>query len=159
MTSRLLYKNTSICCFNRFLPTKDNRKRYYLSKQIDEMLRVLINKKKTMKHNECEHEDLLSLMLRSNEQPHENANDRKLKGLTLQEVMEECKLFYFAGHETTCDLLTWTMILLSMHVNWQNRAREEVREICGRTFPNYESISQLKIVSPLCRILSCFTHC
>lgn len=132
----------------RFVPTKDNWRRSKLSKEIDGMLRVLIHKKeKAMKCGEGEHEDLLGLMLRSNEQAQSNANDTKFKGLTVQEVMEECKLFYFAGHETTSDLLTWTMILLSMHQSWQYQAREEVHQICGRTLPNYDSISQLKIVN------------
>jgi len=146
--SSLVKFNASICCSDRFVPTKDNWRRSKLSKEIDGMLRVLIHKKeKAMKCGEGEHEDLLGLMLRSNEQAQSNANDTKFKGLTVQEVMEECKLFYFAGHETTSDLLTWTMILLSMHQSWQYQAREEVHQICGRTLPNYDSISQLKIVS------------
>lgn len=132
----------------RFVPTKDNRRRYNLSKKIDEMLRALIQKKeKAMKCGEVGHDDLLGLMLRSNEQAQSNVNDTKMKGLTLQEVMEECKLFYFAGHETTFNMLTWTMILLSMHPSWQNRAMDEVQRICGRNLPTYETIGQLKIVN------------
>lgn len=133
----------------RFVWTKDNQRRHQLNKEVNNLLTILIQKKeKAMKHDEKGHEDLLGLMLRSNEQAENNTNDAKLKGMSLQEVMEECKLFYFAGHETTAGLLTWTMILLSMNPSWKTRARNEVMEICGRSpFLNYESINQLKIVN------------
>lgn len=62
-------------------------------------------------------------------------------------MIEECKLFYFAGQETTTDLLTWSIIVLSMHPNWQDKARAEVLEICGTKTPDLEAINRLKIVS------------
>jgi cytochrome P450 len=49
--------------------------------------------------------------------------------------------------ETTSVLLTWTMAVLSMHPEWQDRAREEVLGLFGKNKPEYEGLSRLKIVS------------
>ena len=45
--------------------------------------------------------------------------------------MDECVTFLAAGHETTSNLVAWTMVLLAQHPEWQERAREEVREVMG----------------------------
>ncbi|KAJ0026132.1 hypothetical protein Pint_07140 [Pistacia integerrima] len=68
-------------------------------------------------------------------------------GMTTEDVFEECRLFYFAGQETTANLLTWTMVVLSMHMNWQERAREEVLQILGKNKPTFDDLNHLKIVS------------
>lgn len=91
-----------------------------------------------IKEESC-NDDLLGLLLQCKEQ---NESD-----LTIEDVIEECKLFYFAGQETTANWLTWTMILLSMHPNWQEKAREEVLKTCGKKLPSIENLNHLKIVS------------
>ncbi|CAN6452993.1 unnamed protein product [Victoria cruziana] len=91
----------------------------------------------------AKNDDLLSILLGSNKNHHEYGN----RGMTREEVVEECKLFYFAGQETTAVLLTWTMVLLSKYTSWQTRAREEVLQVCGKGIPSFDSLSHLKTVT------------
>ncbi|KAJ8638979.1 hypothetical protein MRB53_015673 [Persea americana] len=99
-----------------------------------------------MKMGESSNDDLLGLLLQSTD-CNEGGNNSKNIRLTVDEVIEECKLFYFAGQETTSVWLTWTMVVLSMHPNWQEHAREEVLQVCGKNTPRFESTNHLKIVT------------
>ncbi|MQL93193.1 hypothetical protein Taro_025829, partial [Colocasia esculenta] len=85
-------------------------------------------------------EDLLGLLLQASRDGHEET-------ISVEDIMEECKLFYFAGQETTSVLLTWTMVVLSMHQDWQQKAREEVLQVCGRTPPDIQNMNHLRVVN------------
>nr|BAN19928.1 cytochrome P450 [Echinochloa phyllopogon] len=130
------------------LPTKNNRRMRQIKREVETILRGLIGKRmQAMKEGEPTKDDLLGLLLESNmKETTENGQSSSL-GMTIEDVMEECKLFYFAGMETTSVLLTWTMILLSMHPEWQDRAREEVLGLFGKNKPGYDGLSRLKIVT------------
>ncbi|CAN8269336.1 unnamed protein product [Cochlearia groenlandica] len=126
----------------RHFPTKSNRRIKAIVKEIKLILREIIsNREKARDDGEAPSGDLLDLLLES------NSGQSKGNGLTTEEIMEECKLFYFAGQETTSVLLVWTMVLLSQHQNWQARAREEVMQVFGHREPNLEGINQLKVIT------------
>jgi len=116
-----------------------------INREIHKILREIIGKReKAMINGETNNDDLLGLLLESNMR---QSNGNSKLGLTTEDVIEECKLFYFAGMETTSVLLTWTLIVLSMHPEWQERAREEVLNHFGRANPDFDSLSRLKTVS------------
>ncbi|KAI3831903.1 hypothetical protein MKX03_022275 [Papaver bracteatum] len=125
----------------RFIPTKKNLRRKQLVKEINGILRDFISKREEMMKTDpsSSNDDLLGLLLQSN-------NTESSNRLTIEEVIEECKVFYIAGQETTRSLLTFTMIALAMHPNWQDKAREEVEQICGKNVPDFNAINRLKIV-------------
>ncbi|CAO2176653.1 unnamed protein product, partial [Urochloa humidicola] len=128
-----------------FLPTKNNRRMRQISREVNELLRGIIEKRdKTIKNGETNSDDLLGLLVESNMR---ESNGKVNLAMTTEDIIEECKLFYFAGMETTSVLLTWTTILLSMHPEWQELAREEVLNYFGRTTPDFDSMSRLKIVT------------
>ncbi|KAJ0985945.1 hypothetical protein J5N97_004301 [Dioscorea zingiberensis] len=132
----------------RFLPTPMNKRS---SQVYNEMKRILIGmiekREKAIRMGESNKNDLLGLLLDSNMKEGEEHRKSQNKGMSTEDVIEECKLFYFAGQETTSVLLTWTMILLSMYPNWQAKAREEVLQVFGKSAPDMEGLSHLKIVT------------
>ncbi|PUZ57547.1 hypothetical protein GQ55_5G441100 [Panicum hallii var. hallii] len=126
------------------LPTRINRRMKRIAREIEGILRGIIAKREgAMRAGD----DLLGLLLESNME--HSRGDGSGGGMSTEDVIGECKLFYFAGMETTSVLLTWTMIVLSMHPEWQDRAREEVLRVIGGagTTPDYDGLSRLKIVT------------
>ncbi|KAG8363627.1 hypothetical protein BUALT_Bualt19G0042100 [Buddleja alternifolia] len=131
---------------SRFLPTKSNKRMKETVKEIESSVLRIINKRiKAMEAGEASSDDLLGLLLESNFKEIQQRGNRF--GMSLKEVIEECKLFYFAGQETTSTMLVWTMVLLSKHKDWQVRARDEVLQVFGRGKPDYQELNNLKIVS------------
>jgi PHYB activation tagged suppressor 1 len=81
------------------------------------------------------------------------SNDNDLKDLmsfmapamTADQIVEECKNIFFAGKETLTNLLTWAIVALAMHPEWQDRARREVVAVCGRRgLPTKDHLPKLK---------------
>ncbi|KAM0869607.1 hypothetical protein ACQ4PT_040560 [Festuca glaucescens] len=117
----------------RFFPTKKNRMSWGLDREIRRGLVRLIGRrsdaakehetKTTSKGSDGGFKDLLGLMI--------NARDKKSQPMPVQDMVEECKTFFFAGKQTTTNLLAWATVLLAMHPDWQDRARQEVVAVCG----------------------------
>ncbi|GMP67957.1 hypothetical protein CsSME_00027747 [Camellia sinensis var. sinensis] len=128
----------------RFLPTERNKKMKEIDKEVQASLKVIINKRlKAMKEGETNNDDLLGILLESNLKEIEQHGNNKKVGMSIKEVIEECKLFYIAGQETTSVLLVWTMVLLSRHQNWQQHAREEVTMILYEVLRLYPPVIML----------------
>lgn len=98
------------------------------------LIKGIIEKKEdAMRRGVSESDDILGLLLKG--------------GLSTTEIIEECKEFYLAGQDTTTALLSWTLVALSMHPEWQDKARNEVFQVLGKNKPKFEDLNQLKIVS------------
>jgi len=142
-------------CSGRFLPTRKNWQSWKLDREIRRSLTRLIARRS----DEAEAEnkaagdggafrDLLGAMI--------NAADRKTRAppspaaaaIPVEDMLEECKTFFFAGKQTTTNLLTWATVLLAMHPEWQERARREVLDVCGADeLPSKDHLPKLKTVS------------
>lgn len=122
---------------HRFIPTKKNQRRWRINKEIRDSLRKLIETNR----GKCEDsKNLLGLMLA--------ASKADGQELGIEEIIDECKTFYFAGKETTTNLLTWAVVLLAVHGDWQCKARQEVMSVCGKDrYPSADDLANLKIVS------------
>ena len=134
----------ALCYFilRRFVPTKVNNRIKQIDKEIQASLKSVVHKReKAMKAGEATNDDLLGILIESNLREFEEG------GLNTQEVVDECRLFYLAGQETTSAMLVWTMILLSKHPRWQEQARQEVLQIFGNNRPEFDGLNRLKVVS------------
>ena len=127
-----------MCC-SRFLPTSHNRRLWRLQKEIQTKLREII------RNHGDETNDLLGILLAANRK--ELSGSQTNLSLTIQEIVDTCKMFYLAGYETTATLLTWITMLLAVNPEWQERTREEAIQACSSESSSYESFHKLKLVS------------
>lgn len=74
-------------------------------------------------------DDLLSLLLAAQD-PEGGA------GLSDDEVRDQALIFLLAGHETTATSLTFTLHLLGLHPEIQQRVRDEAAEVLGDRLPS-----------------------
>jgi cytochrome P450 len=74
---------------------------------------------------ECTDENLLTALIRSEDQEDEKAS----KKMTAQEVMGNTFIFLFAGHETTANTLHYSLLLLAQRPDVQQHFLNEVDDI------------------------------
>lgn len=91
--------------------------------------------------------DLLGMLLNEMQMKKKLGGNGQLRNLNLQIIMDECKTFFFAGHETTALLLTWTVMLLATNPSWQDKVRAEVMSVCNGTTPALHHLSKLSLVN------------
>ncbi|KAK7316196.1 hypothetical protein VNO77_35018 [Canavalia gladiata] len=126
---------------SRFFPSTYNREIKCMKKEVERLLMEIIQSRKDgveMGRSSSYGNDLLGILL----------NEIKKEGgsLNLQQVMDECKTFFFAGHETTALLLTWTIMLLSSNPSWQDKVRAEIKEVFNGETPSVDQLSKLTLL-------------
>ncbi|GJN33220.1 hypothetical protein PR202_gb21793 [Eleusine coracana subsp. coracana] len=144
----------------RYVPTRKNRRVWRLDREVRATLMRIIDTRLAAKDKEGYGNDLLGLMLEACLSAPERDGDRRQLLLSMDEIVDECKTFFFAGQETTSHLLTWAMFLLSTHPDWQDKLRDEVvRECGGRRVPTHDMLNKLKMAN-VCSssIMSCVSE-
>ncbi|KAK9089301.1 hypothetical protein Scep_028383 [Stephania cephalantha] len=127
----------------KYIPTKRNTRMKKLEKEFRDSIMEKINKRVGQSRNE----DLLGMLLESNSE-FQKLENSKNAGMTISDIIDECKLFYIAGHETTSSLLTWTIVMLSYYPEWQARARDEVLQVFNSSSKlDFDALNHLKIVT------------
>ncbi|KAL8557150.1 hypothetical protein ACS0TY_004562 [Phlomoides rotata] len=112
--------------FGKWLNPEQSLKAKALGKEIDGLLRSIIIERRNKPPTGKAEKDLLGLLLADN-----TVDSRKKRVLTTKELVDECKTFFFGGHETTALALTWTLLLLAVHPEWQKELREEIKQVVG----------------------------
>ncbi|KAL6498140.1 hypothetical protein OROGR_028537 [Orobanche gracilis] len=137
-------------CFpgSRYFPSKYNREIKSLKAEVEGMLMEIIRSRTDcveVGRSASYGNDLLGMLL--NEMQKKISSNNGGFSLNMQLIMDECKTFFFAGHETTALLLTWTVMLLATNPSWQERVRAEVKQVFNGGDPSVEQLSKLPVLN------------
>lgn len=58
------------------------------------------------------------------------------------EMVDQVAIFFLAGHETSASALAWSLYLLALFPEWQDRVAEEARSIAA---PSFATVGQLRL--------------
>lgn len=118
----------------RGIPTPYNRR---IQKALDDLEGMVYGLIKERRGKEEDHDDLLSLFMLARDED-------TGKGMTDKEIRDELLTFVIAGHDTTSNLLTWAMYLLSKNPALRRELEEETdRKVSGRV-PTLDELKELK---------------
>jgi cytochrome P450 len=117
----------------QWVPTPKNVRFGHARRTLDALVLRIINerRKAVEKPN-----DLLSMLMSAqDEETREQMTDRQLR--------DEVMTLVAAGHETTANLLTWTLYCLARRPELAQRLRDEVRAVLGDRAPGLEDLPRL----------------
>ena len=103
------------------------------AEELDEILIRLIHERKVSQES---YDDLLQMLLDAR---YEDTGEP----MTDQQLLDEVKILFVAGHETSANALTWTWYLLAKNPEWVAILRQEVAEILGDKKPSYADLPKL----------------
>ncbi|KAL5553578.1 hypothetical protein UlMin_040979 [Ulmus minor] len=129
---------------SKFFKTEDEIESEMIEKEISNCIKELAKKReeKVIRGEEDSFgSDILGELMKAHHDSNENNK------ISLEELVDECKAFYFAGHETTTSSLAWTVFLLAIHTDWQEEARKEVLNLFGKQNPDPDGIAKLKTMT------------
>ncbi|GMN42051.1 hypothetical protein TIFTF001_011266 [Ficus carica] len=129
---------------SKFYKTKEEIETDMLEREISSCIMEIVKRREDKVKNGEEDSygsDLLGALITA----HHDADETKR--ISADDLITECKSFYFAGQETTNSLLAWTVMLLAIHTDWQEEARKEVVNAFGQHNPTPDGIARLKVIS------------
>ncbi|PRQ60107.1 putative cytochrome P450 [Rosa chinensis] len=125
--------------FGKFIYPMKTLEAGRLGEEINQLFLSIIAARKKSIRSESPQHDLLGMLLKESDKPGNFS-----KSLTTQELVDECKTFFFGGHETTALAITWTMLLLATHTDWQEQLRAEIKEVVGDKEIDVNNLAGLK---------------
>jgi cytochrome P450 len=115
-----------------FIPTQTNREFNAASAVLDDLIYGIIEQRRAQT---TVHNDLLDMLL--------NATDDNGNKMSDKQIRDEVITIFTAGHETTANLLTWTLYLLARHPDVLAKLRQELDTLLQGNIPTAEDLQQL----------------
>ncbi|KAI5678840.1 hypothetical protein M9H77_09790 [Catharanthus roseus] len=143
LISKNIYK-PSFFITRKYFKTADDKQSNEIEKSLRESIMSIIKKREDQVmagRTDSYGSDFLGSLLKVH-------NDQDIKNrISVDDIVDECKTFYLAGHETLSSALSWTVFLLSIYTDWQDKAREEILQLFGHEKPKPECNARLKITT------------
>lgn len=108
-----------------------------LALETDVIIREIIEARKK---SEEQHNDLLDMLL---ETRYEDTGE----AMSTQQLIDEIKILFIAGHETTANALTFTLHLLANHPEIQQKVLDEILEIESQTDEVIEQLQKMTYIN------------
>jgi cytochrome P450 len=115
-----------------FIPNQANREFNAASALLDDLIYGIIEQRRAQT---TVYNDLLDMLL--------NASDDNGELMSDKQIRDEVMTIFTAGHETTANLLTWTLYLLARHPDVLARLRQELDTLLQGNIPTAEDLQQL----------------
>ncbi|SFO04105.1 Cytochrome P450 [Nitrosospira briensis] len=116
-----------------YIPTPANQEFKRALGIIDEVIYGIIDQRRTAS---SAHNDLLDMLLKA-------CDDSSGEKMTDRQVRDEVITIFSAGHETTANLLSWTLYLLARHSDVLAKLQRELDGLPQGKIPNAEDLQQL----------------
>jgi cytochrome P450 len=116
-----------------YVPTPANQKFKLALGTIDDVIYGIIDQRRAAPSGQ---NDLLDMLLKARD-------DSSGEKMTDKQIRDEVITIFSAGHETTANLLSWTLYLLARHPDVLARVRQEFDGLLQGRIPNAEDLQQL----------------
>ena len=116
-----------------WLPIHDNRRMNKAKKTVEAFIMPLI---KERRKNGSPQQDILADLV-------DAVDEETGEKLTDEEICNELKTLFGAGHETTALMLMWTLYLLTQHPEVDQKLFEEADRVLGGRIPTQEDLDQM----------------
>lgn len=113
------------------------KKHLQLAEENDEIIRGIIEER-VASQNEVN--DLLNMLL---ETRYEDTGE----GMSVEQLIDEIKILFIAGHETTANALTFTLQLLGSHLDVQQKVFEEILKVESESENVVEQLQKITYIN------------
>ncbi|XP_066257307.1 probable cytochrome P450 6a13 [Euwallacea similis] len=105
-------------------------------------IRLVKENIKFRESNNVQRKDLMQLLMQLKEKYHIDSKE----GLSENDIIAQCFLFFFAGFETSSTTMTFTLLLLAQHQDIQDKLRREIVEVLDKHQGklSYEALMDMK---------------
>lgn len=114
------------------VPLPGNKRLQESVARLDRLIYEMIERRKDDRQDRG---DLLTMLV--------SAQDDEGKGMTPEQVRDEAMTLFLAGHETTANVLSWTLFLLARHPDIQGRLAAELGGVLRGKTPGIADMPQL----------------